>query len=279
MRVLHGGTDVESPARVSQTTVAWKTVALPNEHGGWGMLAEPLLVGLAVAPSPAGACLLLASLAAFLARHPLKLALSDRRRGARYPRTAAAERFALGYAVAAAATAVGAYALAGPGPFVPLLAVAPLAAVQAVFDARLQGRKLAAELCGATALAALAPAVMRAGGWDWKPALAAGALLAIKGMTSVLYVRTRLRLDRGQDPAVWPAFSAHVAGVGAAAALTWTAAAPWTAVAATALLLARALYGLSDKRRPTRPQVLGFQELGLGIAFAVALAAGYLWGR
>lgn len=261
---------------MSQTAVAWKSVAVPNEHGGWGMLAEPLLLGLVVAPSGAGACLLVASLAAFLARHPLKLALSDRRRGTRYLRTVAAERFALAYAGVALAGAAGAFALAGPRPFLPLLAVAPLAAVQAVFDARLQGRHLAAEVCGATALAALAPAVMVAGGWPWTPALGAGALLALKGVTSVLYVRTRLRLDRGQAPRVAPVLAAHAAGVALASALTWVAAAPWSAVPATSLLLVRAGYGLSSRRRAVRPQVLGFQELGLGVAFAAALAAGYL---
>src|SRR5262245_56668038 len=117
--------------------VAWKSVALPNEHGGWGMLAEPLLVGLVLAPSGAGACLLGASVAAFLARHPLKLALSDRHRGTRHPRTVAAERVAAAYAAVAMACAAGAFALAGPRPFLPLLAVAPLALVQVWFDARL----------------------------------------------------------------------------------------------------------------------------------------------
>jgi hypothetical protein len=264
---------------VSQTAVAWTTIAVPNEHGGWGMLAEPLLVGLAVAPSPAGGCLLLASLAAFLARHPLKLAISDRRRGARYPRTAAAERFALGYSAVAAGAAAGAYALGGLPPFIPLLAVAPLAAVQAFFDARLQGRHLAAELCGGVALAALAPAVMVAGGWPWIPSLAAGALLAMKAATAVLYVRTRLRLVRGLAPRVWPAHAAHAAALAAATALAVAAAAPWTAVAATALLLARSVHGLSAARPAVRPQVIGFQELGLGVAFAAALAVGYVFSR
>jgi hypothetical protein len=32
-----------------------KSVALPVEHGGWGMLGEPLLLALLVAPSWAGA--------------------------------------------------------------------------------------------------------------------------------------------------------------------------------------------------------------------------------
>ncbi len=60
--------------------VPWKTVALPAEHGGGSFLAEPAILGLALAPSAAGACLALAALAGFLARHPLRLALIDRRK-------------------------------------------------------------------------------------------------------------------------------------------------------------------------------------------------------
>jgi YwiC-like protein len=262
------------------TRALWKSVALPNEHGGWGMLSEPLLLGLALAPSAAGAYLAVASLAAFLARHPLKLAVSDRRRGSRYPRTVAAERMALLYAALALGAATAALAAGGSLPLLPLLpllAVAPLAAVQARYDARLQGRQLVPELCGGIALAALAPAVLLAGGFAPRPSLAAGALVALKAVTSVLYVRTRLRLDRGQFPRRGPAVAAHAIAAGSAAGLAAAGAAPWTGVGATGVLLLRALHGLSSRRRRVRPQVLGFRELGLGIAYVVALALGYAW--
>ena len=243
------------------------------------MLGEPLLLGLVLAPSAAGVCLALGSLAAFLARHPLKLALSDRSRGSRHPRTVAAEWMPLAYAAVAIASAASALALADPRPFAPLLAVAPLALVQAAFDARLQGRKLAPELCGGVALAALAPVLMLAGGWALAPSLAAGALVALKAITSVLYVRTRLRLDRGQQPPLGPALVAQVATAPVAAVMSFAGWAPWIAVAATGALLVRAAHGLSPRRRIARPQVVGFQELGVGIAFALSLALGFLGMR
>jgi len=71
-------------------------------------LGAPILLGLWVAPSVAGAWLSLAALAAFLTRQPLKLALGDRRRGKRFPRTIWADRFALFYS----AIALGAFAAA-----------------------------------------------------------------------------------------------------------------------------------------------------------------------
>ncbi len=93
---------------VTTPSVRLRPIALPTEHGGWGLLGAPILLGLWVAPSVAGAWLSLAALAAFLTRQPLKLALGDRRRGKRFPRTIWADRFALFYS----AIALGAFAAA-----------------------------------------------------------------------------------------------------------------------------------------------------------------------
>jgi hypothetical protein len=259
--------------------IPWKTLALPVEHGGWGMLGEPLVLGLALAPSVAGACLALASLAAFLARHPLRIALSDRRRGPRRGRTVAAERIALAYAALALASGAAALAMVGTRPLVPLLAAVPLAFTQIAFDARLEGRKLTPQLCGGVALAALAPAVMLAGGWAMAPSLAVGVLVALKAISSVLFVRTRLRLDRGQRPPLGPALAVPAALVAATAVMSFAGWAPWIAVVAAGGLCVRTTHGLSTRRRIVRPQAVGFQELAVGIAFTVSLAVGFLGMR
>jgi len=119
-----------------RATVPWKAVALPAEHGGWGLLAEPVVLGLVSAPSAAGICLALAR----------------------------------------------------------------------------------AVLAGHAAAVAVAAGLARA---DW---------------------------------------------------------APWLAAAAFLVLLARAAWGLSSRRRPVRPQVLGFQELAYGLLTLALLAFGYRVG-
>jgi hypothetical protein len=67
-----------------------KPLALPVEHGGWGLLAAPVVLGLLVAPSVAALGVGLGACLAFLARHPLKLAAADWRQGRRTARTRAA---------------------------------------------------------------------------------------------------------------------------------------------------------------------------------------------
>src|SRR5919107_5545462 len=86
-----------------QQGVRLRTIALPTEHGGWGITLEPVVLGLLVAPSLAGAGLALATVGAFLARHPFKIVAGDRRRGRRFARTPVAERFTMLYAAVASA--------------------------------------------------------------------------------------------------------------------------------------------------------------------------------
>jgi hypothetical protein len=263
--------------RPAAEPVRMKAVALPVEHGGWGMLGEPLLLGLLAAPSWPGLGVGLAATFAFLARHPLKLALADRRAGRRGARTLAAERFVLAYGGLAA----GGVALASPGGagwWVPFAAAAPLALVQLVHDLRNQGRHLRPELLGGVALGAIVAGELMAAGWDVTRAFAAWGLMALKAVGAILYVRARLRCDRGLAFSGWPVVALHALALGASAALASFQLAPWLAVAAFGVLLARCGYGLSRFHRKVRPQVVGIMELAYGLCFVLLLAAGYRAG-
>jgi YwiC-like protein len=67
-----------APGSAARQRAAWRAMAIPDEHGGWGLTAEPVLLGLLVAPSWAGAALAVAAFVAFLVRTPLKVVLVDR---------------------------------------------------------------------------------------------------------------------------------------------------------------------------------------------------------
>jgi hypothetical protein len=265
------------PDLPAEDGVVLKTVALPIEHGGWGFLLEPVVLGLVLAPSWAGLALGGSALAAFLARHPLKLALGDHRRGARHPRTGWAEAFALGYAFAALACFGLALATTRAPFWLPLVAAAPLAATQLWLDARHRGRDLTAELAGAIALGASVSMIVLAQGWPRGPALALWAIMAARAAVSVLYIRTRLRLDRGLASHAAATWTLHLAALAVAAALAAAGWAPWLALVAFTALLARAAQGLSSSRRRVRPRVIGFRELGFGILTVLLVAAGYAW--
>jgi hypothetical protein len=97
-------------------------------------------------------------------------------------------------------------------------------------------------------------------------------------VVSVLYVRARIRLDRGLPAGPRRVLGGHLAALAAAGGLAAAGVGPWLGVAAFAVLLARAAWGLSPARRAIRPQALGFQELAYGALTLVLLAAGYRLG-
>ena len=257
--------------------VRLKSIALPVEHGGWGMLAEPLVLGLVVAPSGAGAAIGLAAVFAFLARHPLKIALDDRLHGRRAARTAAAGYLALLYATLALLALVPASAGA-PGWWVPLALAAPAGLAQLALDLRHRARQVLPELLGGIALGALAAAELRAAGVPMSAALVAWAVMATKATTAILYVRARLRCDRGLAFGGRAVLAVHALAILGTAALAAQGRVPWLAAAGFVLLLARAAHGLSRFHRRVRPQAVGLLELAYGTAFVVATAVGYLAG-
>jgi hypothetical protein len=266
----------QSPQR--GTTVPLRAVALPAEHGGWGFLAEPVILGLVLAPSAAGVCLALAALAAFLGRHPLRLLLIDRRKGVRYLRTVLAERVLAGYALLAVLLFAAALVLA-PAPFwLPLAVAAPIGLAALAFDALGRSREALPEVAGAVALGASSTAIALAGGADAGAAWSAWALLALRAGCSVLYVRARIRLDRGLPAGPRLALAGHAAAVALAVGLARAGWAPWLAAMAFVALLGRAAWGLSRGRQPIRPQALGFQELAYGLLTLALFAIGYRIG-
>lgn len=254
-----------------------RTVALPSEHGGWSFCLEPILLGLLVAPSGAGAAVAGAALSLFLARHPFKVAVFDWQRGKTYTRTIASRWFAALYALLAALALAIALKAGGPSLFLPLLLALPLASIQFYFDVRNDSRALLPELAGAAAAGSVAASIVIGGGWTPVAALALWAILVARTVPTVIYVRARVRVERGTGrPAARLSNALHVSAVGVAAWLAFAGVAPRLAVVALAILTARAAIGLSPLRRPARAATIGIAEVTFGVAAMLLIAGGYL---
>ena len=235
--------------------VSLRPIALPNEHGGWGFLFEPLVLGLAVAPSLAGALIAVASIFGFLTRQPLKFAMQDALRHKTYPRTKACWLIASIYASGAVAAVSAAVIVSSWRLLVPFAIVAPLAAVALVADARNQSRNLVPELAGAIAMTSSAAAIAVAAAQPWIFVV----LLVACNVSAIVYVRA---LFKRAHPA-WP-IVLHIAGV--AAALFFG----WLAVVAMLILLVRAIAGLASE--VPRAKTIGWREIAFG-AMSVTLFA------
>jgi hypothetical protein len=251
----------------------WKQAVLPAEHGGWGLTLEPILLGLALVPSWAGFALGLAAFTAFLVRTPLKLALVDRRRRQWGARSRLAARVAV---VELAVIAAGAAWAAGAADdlrwIVPVAIAAPFVGAELWFDVRSHGRRLVPELCGSIGIAAVAAAIVLAGGRS--VGLAAGAWLVLAGRSvgAIPFVRVQIvRLRRGEG-------SVRPSDLGQVAALALGVAAVVCArrvVAGLAgLVVLAVLQAVWVRRPPTVAKVLGLRQMALGVALVLVTVVG-----
>jgi len=227
-----------------------------------------------VRPSLAGLVLALGALAGFLAYRPAKLLYTDARRRRRFRRTRIALAFAAVLALVSALLLVISAHLVGARPFIVFLFAAPFALLFVAYDLA-PGRFWQAEAAAPLAFASSAAAVALAGSGSWRLAAALWAVVVARSLPSVLYVRARLRLERGEPARTRLALGAHTLGL---LVVAWMATSGWLpvlAVLAMALLLVRASLGLSALRRKTSARAVGLREIGWGVVVIVIVAAGF----
>jgi hypothetical protein len=264
------------PAAPAAPRPAWRSVAVPDEHGGWGLTLEPVLLGVLVAPSTGGAALAVAAFVAFLVRTPLKTVLVDRWRHRWLPRTGLAVTVATAEGVLLVLLAVVALATSGPSWLVPVVLASPLVALELWFDMRSRSRRLAPELAGAVGIAAVAAAIALAGG---KGARLAGALwlvAAARAVAAIPFVRVQIDRLRHGSGSLATSDGASVLGVIVAAGavvLDHRLAAGAGAVTALAVLQAWQV-----RQPPVPATALGLRQLLLGLAVVVVAAVGVVAG-
>ena len=251
-----------------------RAIALPAEHGSWGLVIEPIALGLLVAPSFAGFCLGLGVFAVFLTRRPFKVALAERRR-ASPARGRAAGHLLLVYGACAVLGIAATFAFVGWKPLAPLLCTLPLVLVFLLYDLNNQSRAWQAELAGCITFAMTAASIALAGNWRLPPALALSAVLVGRAIPSVLYVRSRIRLERNRPAAIRSALALHAAALLVVAWMAEIGLTPWIAVAVFLALLARATIGLSPYRRRVAIRTIGISEMVYGGSTVLALAVVY----
>lgn len=260
------------PAVAGRDRAPWKQVAVPSEHGGWGLTLEPVLLGLLIVPSWGGLALGIAAFAAFLVRTPLKLAVIDRRRQQWQHRSRLAARFAATELLVLAACGAATVVTAGWRWAVPVAFAVPFVVVELWFDVRSRGRRLLPELCGSVGIASTTAAIVLAGGRSVGLALGTWLLLTARSMGAIPFVRvqiTRLRRGSGSvrlsDGAQFVALAIGMVAIALDGALA--AGLGW-------LVLLAALQIVWVRRPPTAAKVLGMRQLALGVGLVLATSAG-----
>jgi hypothetical protein len=254
-----------------------KAIALPTEHGGWGFLVEPQLLGLLLAPSWKGLSFAMAMLALFLLHQPLKIAVKDRLKGIRTNRSLWAEGIALVYGLVAIVFLLP-LLWTGTADFYLLLGMMfPFILVQAVYDFRSKSRELLPELSGAIALALSASAIVSLANWELLPALALWALLIARTVPAILFVRALLRKQKAKETNFLIVYIAHTAAFLVCLGLALANMLPYLTVLVMLILATRA-YSSLNHPQAIAAKIIGFREIGFGLIMVGLTALGYWWG-
>jgi hypothetical protein len=253
---------------------AWRAVAVPSEHGGWGLTLEPVVLGLFVAPSGAGALIGVAALVAFVARTPLRVVLVDARRHRDLDRTTLARRILAAEVLVLAVIAAAAALLGDSRMWLPALAAAPLIAVELWFDMRSRSRRLVPELAGAIGVSAVVAIIVLADGGAGSLALALWMVLAARVVTSIPFVRDQVaRLhDRTTSSTV-----CIIADLGAVVIASVAVVIDQAVALGSLTVLAIILYQRISGMRPVdRAVTLGVRQTVVGLTLVLVTGLGVL---
>lgn len=268
-----------SPASGAATAVhpkpLWRQVAVPSEHGGWSLTAEPVILGLIVAWSWPGLALGVAAVLAFLARTPLKLVLVDRWRHRWLGRSRLALRIAVVELAAIAALALAAtLGAASPRFWIPVAVAAPLIGIELWFDMRSRSRRLVPELAGTVGIGAAVASIVLAGGGSALLAVGLWAVVSARAAAAIPYARAQVFRAHGRPVAFRTSDLAQVLAL-AAVVVAWLAGAiPFAPVVAVAAV---AGFNLVALRRPVqRAVVIGLQQTFFGLIVLAVTAVAVL---
>lgn len=264
---------ITDPAPAAPRSLFW-SVALPKEHGGWGLTLEPGVLGLLIAPGAAGFCLAAAAVVAFTARTPVKIVLVDHHRHRWLERTSIAARVAIGELTVLAALAVATVVFADGRFWMPALVAAPLIVAELWFEMRSRGRRLMPELSGAIGVCSVAAMIVLADGRSARLAAGVWLVLAARVATSIPHVRGLIARLHGRPERVATTFVADCVAVTLAAAAVAGDRALVTG--AISVIVVVVIQRVTARRPLPRVAVLGIRQMLLGLAVVLATAAGVL---
>ena len=233
------------------------------------MFGESLLAGLLIAASGKGLLPALGWVFLFLMSNSLKILLKDVLHNVFTNRTSVALWFSLCFGILALGFFVGTYFVSGPLFLIVLIGVIPLGFIHLLAVVNEGKKEFTAELFGVLSLGAAAASIVLAAGHPYTQALALWTVLAVRAVTSIIYVRERLGQGRGKTNNYSLVNLAHIGGGVVFYGLV-LANLVKPLIFFAGLLLVMRLWFMYQRVLITARN-LGFQESVLGIAYVVLI--------
>ncbi len=247
-----------------------KFVALPREHGSWGLTFEPLTLALIVGFSQEGILLFLGATFAFLAHQPARVLLTET------SQHKWAWIFLFLYSFLAAVFGFFYLQMATLQQALPTLVAIGLMFLYLIAEYFNLHRALLTELMGSVAMGLIALSIVLSANWPWNKAWPFLILLFLRSLSTILYVHFRLKLDRKKVASAFWAELWQFLTLLLAIGLRYLKGIPFLAFLSVVVLSLRGLYGLSPWRKPMTVKQIGLAEFFYGVLFVTFSAIGYL---
>lgn len=249
-----------------------KSIALPREHGAWGYVLEPLVLGLLVAFSVKGLCLAVGALLAFMAHQPVRIFFSAQQRAKR-----PAFLFILLYGIPALAFFALFVYKTDLYIFLPFIFALLFMVIYLILDLSGFNRKMITRLISPTAIDLIAVSIVLASGWGLVEAAAFFILLLSRAHPTTFYVRAKLRQKEVGNYYDVLVVTLHLLALFATGFFVYLKHIPWLALIAVFMLFVRAVYGIYFNKINRIPKQVGIREFVFGILFVFISAAGYIF--
>jgi hypothetical protein len=163
----------------------------------------------------------------------------------------------------------------GFGFLLPLVFGGMFALVQVGYDSQSKSRELIPEISGTIALATTASSMALLANWTLYPAMILWVLLSIRGITTIVYVRIRLKIIHNKPRIKPPVYIVHSISIIIAVGLVIFHQAPIISILAVILLLIRAIKGIEFPAENVKAKTIGITEIIIGLTYVLILAIGY----
>lgn len=252
-----------------------KNIALPIEHGSWGFVFEPLVAGLLVAFSQTAVWIAIFVVGAFLTRQPLKVLLNDFLAKRDLPQTQIAKKFVFLYGTISTFGLAGCLIFGKIENFLPFFIIFPLAIYQIYCDSSRKSRELLPELTGAIAVSSSIAVIALADNWSLISAFSLWVIFVARLIPSILYVRNRLRLEKGKEFSRLIPILSHSLSLLVVGFLVFKGLGSILTAFMFVILLGRSVIGLSPFRRNVKAIKIGVWEVIYGTLTAISVVIGY----
>ncbi len=246
-------------------------IALPQEHGSWSFLYEPLLLALLVAYSTEGLYVAISSFFIFLAHQPIRIFFDGKSSKENKNK---ALFFMIVYLGAAAFFLWQTLLVVPPQKMVPFFVALSLMGGFLLIELQTQKENFVARLVPPLAIDLIAISIVDIGGWEIIYCVAFYLVLLARSVTTSFYVHEKLKKMRKTPYNPGYVYVLHVVTMIILMFTAWARLTPYLTLLAVVVLFVRAALGLKATEK-TNAKKVGIWEVIHGLVFIAINALGY----